>query len=265
MKILINVPANYSLEIWSCLFKKDRINAAKNTRLFTIFTYPQKLITFDVTKMSLEKLEEYIASADLTNLDALLQQDSTLAKTRTSQQVSPLMLSCYYKKPEVSALLLKYVDEISLFEASAVGKFDAVAHLVYTHPDAVNLHADDGFTPLGLACYFGQLEVARYLVLKGADVNLPSNNGFHVFPIHSAAAGNYTDIVRMLIENGAQVNVRQQAGATPLHSAAQNGNLELLILLLENGAEINVRMEGGKLPADMAREKGFDEIAEILE
>ncbi|MGZ3766889.1 MAG: ankyrin repeat domain-containing protein [Mucilaginibacter sp.] len=214
--------------------------------------------------MSVEKLEESITSADLENLEAWLQQDPALAKATTSQHVSPLMLSCYYKKPEVSALLLKYADEISLFEAAAVGKFDVAAHLVYTHPEAVNDYADDGFTPLGLACYFGQFEVARYLVLKGADVNLPSNNGFHVFPIHSAAAGDYTDIARMLVENGAMVNVKQQAGATPLHSAAQNGNLELLILLLENGAETNTRMEGGKLPADLAREKGFDEIAEIL-
>jgi len=69
----------------------------------------------------------------------------------------------------------------------------------------------------------------------------------------------------LLIENGANVNVKQQAGATPLHSAAQNGNLDLLILLLETGAEVNVRMEGGKLPADLAREKGFTEIAEVLE
>lgn len=214
--------------------------------------------------MSVEKLEEYIAAADLVNLNNLLARDPSLTKVVTSLHVSPLLLSCYYKKPEVTNLLLKYADEISLFEASAVGKFDVVAHLVFTHPDAVNMYANDGFTPLGLACYFGQFEVARYLVLKGADVNLPSNNGFHVFPIHSAAAGSYNDIARMLIENGAQVNVKQQAGATPLHSAAQNGNLDLLIMLLENGAETSVRMEGGKLPADLAREKGFDEIAEIL-
>lgn len=214
--------------------------------------------------MSVELLEEYIASADLDKLTALLQQNPVLAKTKTSQGVSPLMLSCYYKKPDVTALLLKYTDEINLFEASAVGKFDVVAHLLYQHPEAVNDYAEDGFTPLGLACYFGQFEVARYLVLKGADVNLPSNNGFHVFPIHSATAGNYTDIARMLIENGAQVNVKQQAGATPLHSAAQNGNLELLIMLLEHGAETNSRMEGGKLPADLAREKGYAEIADIL-
>ncbi|MDB5031680.1 ankyrin repeat domain-containing protein [Mucilaginibacter sp.] len=214
--------------------------------------------------MSIEQLEQYIIDADLPGLNALLTQNPALATTVTSHNVSPLMLSCYYKKPEVSALLLKYVDEISLFEAAAVGKFDVVAHVIFTHPDAVNLYADDGFTALGLACYFGQFEVARYLVLKGADVNMPSNNGFNVYPIHSAAAGSYNNIARMLIDNGALVNVKQQAGSTPLHTAAQTGNLELLILLLENGAEVNARMEGGKLPADLAREKGFDEIAEIL-
>jgi ankyrin repeat protein len=214
--------------------------------------------------MSVEQLEEYIINSDLIGLNTLLTQNPALATQRTSHNVSPLMLSCYYKKPEITALLLKYVDEISLFEAAAAGKFDAVAYFVYTHPDVIDDYAEDGFTPLGLACYFGQFEVARYLVLKRADVNLPSNNGFNVYPIHSAAAGNYTDIVRMLVENGAQVNVKQQAGATPLHSAAQNGNLEMLILLLEKGAEVNTRMEGGKLPADLAREKGFDEIAEIL-
>jgi ankyrin repeat protein len=175
------------------------------------------------------------------------------------------MLSCYYKKPAVTDIILKYLDEINLFEASAAGRFDVVANLVYAHPDAINFYAEDGFTPLGLACYFGHAEIAQYLVLKGADVNMPSNNGFRVYPLHSAAAGNYTQIARMLIENNALINVKQQAGATALHSAAQNGNIDLLILLLEHGADVTARMEGGKLPADLAREKGFVEIAEALD
>jgi len=214
--------------------------------------------------MSQNQLEEYITTGDLVGLNTLLAQNPALAKTATSHHVSPLMLSCYYKKPEVTAFLMKYIDEVNLFEAVAAGKFDVVAHLVYTYPDAINYYAEDGFTPLGLACYFGQYEIARFLILKGADVNMASNNGYNVYPIHSAAAGNHTDIAALLIESGANINVRQQAGVTPIHSAAQNGNLELLILLLENNADINIRMEGGKLPADLAREKGFMEIAEAL-
>ncbi|HVW98472.1 MAG TPA: ankyrin repeat domain-containing protein [Mucilaginibacter sp.] len=215
--------------------------------------------------MSVEKLEQYITHCDLDNLDALLKENPSLAKNRTSHQVSPLMLSCYYKKPEVTAVILKYLDEINLFEASAVGRLDVVANLVNAHPEAINFYAEDGFTPLGLACYFGHFEIARHLVLKGADVNMPSNNGFRVYPLHSAAAGNYTQIARMLIENNALVNVKQQAGATALHSAAQNGNIDLLILLLEHGADVTSRMEGGKLAADLAREKGYAEIADALD
>ncbi|PWK80525.1 ankyrin repeat protein [Mucilaginibacter oryzae] len=214
--------------------------------------------------MSIERLEEYIAAANLDAINTLLGRDPMLAKQKTSLNVSPLMLSCYYKQASVTGLLLNYVSDLTLFEAAAAGKPDDVARLLAANPGAVDNYADDGFTALGLACYFGRFDVARYLVMNGANVNLPSNNGFNVFPIHSAAAGSYTEIARMLIENGAQVNVVQQAGATPLHSAAQNGNLDLIILLLENGAEVYTRMEGGKLPADLAREKGFDEIAEIL-
>ncbi|RYE22124.1 MAG: ankyrin repeat domain-containing protein [Sphingobacteriales bacterium] len=214
--------------------------------------------------MSIDKLEQYIADGDLNGIHELLTDKPALVKSYTSHNVSPLMLSCYFKRPEVTELLIKFVEELNLFEASAAGKFDVVAYLIGLHPEAIDYFAEDGFTPLGLACYFGRFEVARYLVMNGADVNLPSNNGFNVFPLHSAAAGNYTNIATMLIENGAQVNIKQQAGVTPLHSAAQNGDVELLILLLEHDADVTVRMEGGKLPADLAKEKGFNDIAEIL-
>lgn len=214
--------------------------------------------------MSMEQLEAYIGAADLSGIKELLNRNPSLAAATTSYNVSPLLLACYFKKPQVASLILEHLTEINLFEAAAIGKFDAVAYLVQKHPQAINDYASDGFTPLGLACYFGHMEVARYLVLKGADVNQPTDNSFRVAPIHSAVAGNYTGITRMLIENGAHVNVSQQAGSTPLHAAAQNGNLDLLILLLENGASVDARMEGGKLPADLAREKGFKEIADIL-
>jgi ankyrin repeat protein len=215
--------------------------------------------------MSLANLEEFIANANVEALEALLTREPELAQAKTSLNVSPLMLSCYYHKPAVTSVLLKHTTQLTLFEAAAADRFDDVAYLVTTHPERIDFYADDGFTALGLACYFGRYDIARYLVLKGADVNRPSDNGYNVYPLHSAAAGNFTSTASMLIQNGADVNLKQSAGTTPLHSAAQNGNLELLILLLEKGARVDIRMEGGKLPADLAREKGFDEVADILE
>lgn len=208
------------------------------------------------------QLEYYITNEDINSLNTILASNPALAKGY-NDEVSPLMLSCYYKKPAATSLLLKYIDKIDLFEAAAAGKFDAVAYLVYTNPEAVNAYNEDGFTPLALACYFGHHEVARYLILKGADVNQPLNNALGICPLHLAVASNNLDIVRMLIEHNVQINIQQNSGINALHYAAKHGDPDMLILLLENGA-IDTPMEDGKLPADLARESGFADIAEIL-
>lgn len=209
-------------------------------------------------------LETLIETGNRQEIFDLLSQNPSLAVKETSHSISPILLACYYKKTEIAALIAKFSNQINLFEASALGKLEEAAFLTERHPTLVNTFSKDGFTALGLAAYFGNEEITRLLILRGADVNTPANNGFNVFPIHSAVASGNHNITKMLINAGANVNVTQQAGFTPLHAAAQLGDIEMIILLLENGAEIDVKMEGGKLPADLAKEKGFSEIAEIL-
>jgi ankyrin repeat protein len=209
-------------------------------------------------------LEELIINNDEAGVRELLANDSSILTKPTSQGVSPLMLSCYFKKPAITNAIIDFTENLNLFEATAAGKFDEVAHLIFKFPNDINNYSDDGFTALGLACFFGQEEVARYLVLKGADVNLSSNNGYNVYPLHAAIAGNFKEIVKMLLDNDADVNVYQASSISPLHLAAQQGNIDIIIALLEKGANVNAKMEGGKSPSDLAKEKGFLEIAEIL-
>lgn len=214
--------------------------------------------------MSQDLLEEHIQKGNAIELNALLKVKPKLAIQKTSQNISPLMLCCYYKKPELADIILKYVPEISIFESAALGKSDFVTKSLKEQPHLINEFSEDGFTPLHLAAYFGNEDVTRNLLLHGADPNTPSRNDFNVYPIHSAVAANYTMVAKMLLEAGASINVVQMSRATPLHSAAHNGNIELLIVLLEAGADVNARMEDGKTPADKAFEKGFLEIAKIL-
>jgi ankyrin repeat protein len=210
------------------------------------------------------QLEYLITTGDLNSLNQLLAQNPALAKNAVSEDVSPLMLSCYYKKPDATSLLLKYLDKIDIFEAAAAGKFDILAYLVYTNPELVHQYNNDGFTPLALACYFGQYEAARYLVFKGADVNQSINGNSGIRPIHLAAAQNHLDVVNMLLERNVKVNIQHDTGITPLHYAAKQGNLEMLIALLEDGADVNITMDDGATPADLAMENGHFEIADIL-
>jgi ankyrin repeat protein len=209
-------------------------------------------------------VEEYIQTGNNTALKELLDSKPSLALAKTSLNVSPLLLSCYYKKPEISNIILKFVRDPDIYESAAVGKFDSLASNIYNNPQLINTFSDDGFTPLGLACYFGHEEAARYLLLKGAEVNTCSKNGYNVYPIHSAVAANNSDIAKILLEAGADVNVTQVSKITPLHSAAHHGNIELIILLLEAGANVNAKSEDGKTPAEMASLAGFNELAKIL-
>ncbi len=214
--------------------------------------------------MDITQLETFIENDQLNEVIALLSQKPQLAVQVTSHQISPILLACFYKKQQIAEAITEFIPELNIFDACAVGKFDTITLLVFKDPAIVNAFSADGFTPLGLACYFAHEEIARFLVLKGADVNIASKNGFNVFPIHSAVAANNYNITKMLLDAGAYPNVCQKLGVAPLHTAAQLGNIELIILLLEHGAEVTLRMEGGKLPADLAAEKGFHEIAEIL-
>lgn len=214
--------------------------------------------------MDITQLETYIENGQLEEMVDLLSKKPHLAQENTSHQISPLRLACYYKKMDIANAIAEFIPSLNIFDACAIGKFDDLTLLIFKDPQAINEYSADGFTPLGLACYFGHEEIARFLVLKGANVNLPSENGFNAFPLHAATSNNHYNLAKMLLEAGAQPNVCQKSGVTPLHSAAQAGNIEMIILLLEHGADVTIRMEGGKLPADLAAEKGFQEIADIL-
>lgn len=214
--------------------------------------------------MDISQLESLIETDKKQEISDLLSRHPELSNQETSHGVSPVLLACYYKKPVIAGLIAGFTKHINIFEACALGKFQETADLLSKDPAAVNSFSTDGFTPLGLAAYFGHEEIAKLLISSGAEMNVPANNGFNVFPIHSAVFAKSYNITKMLLDAGADVNVKQQAGLTALHAAAQIGNIELIILLLEHSAELNVRMEGGKLPADLAEDKGYPEIAAIL-
>lgn len=214
--------------------------------------------------MNISSLERLIEENKIQEIYELLNKMPELADQQTSHGISPILLASYYRRPQMAAMIAGFATEVTVFEACALGQAEHMLDLITEKPELTNAYANDGFTPLGLAAYFGREDISRMLISRGANVNAPTNNGFNVFPIHSAVAAKHYNITRMLLEAGADVNVKQQAGFTPLHAAAQYGDIEILILLLEHDADVNIRMEGGKLPADLAEEKGYAEIAAIL-
>lgn len=212
----------------------------------------------------LNLLEKYIEQGKNEELVELLNRSPELAVQKTSKQLSPILFACYLKKREIAEILSNYVEEIDLFEAVALGRFDWVAHQVFKNPEGINQYSELGFTALGLAIYFNQEDITRYLLLKAADVNQPAKNASGLYPLHSALVGKNNTLVKMLLEAGADVNIQEVSGITPLHLAASQGNLEIIICLLEAGADVSTQTKSGKTAGDWAADNGWVDIARIL-
>lgn len=137
--------------------------------------------------------------------------------------------------------LLAENPELDVFEAAAVGKVDRLRELLDEDPALANAWAEDGYQPLGLASFFGQLEAARLLVERGAEVNSASRNEMTVMPLHSAAATGDPEarygLAKLLLEHGADPNARQRDEFTALMAAEAHGDDRLRQLLVQHGAE----------------------------
>lgn len=151
------------------------------------------------------------------------------------------ILQAIYRGDRDEAERLAAERDLDVFEAAALGRVDRLRQLLDADSSLANAWAQDGFQPLGLASFFGNLDAARLLVGRGADVNSASQNEMKVMPLHSAAAAQDPDlrysIARVLLEGGADPNALQQDQYTPLMAADQHGDTRLRELLVEHGAK----------------------------
>ena len=165
---------------------------------------------------------------------------------------SPILLAAYSNQLRLASFLAEKAVALNIFEAAATGKTNHIIRILAHDPQLVNAYSDDGYQPLGLACFFGHLGTAQYLINAGARVNSPSQNKMKVAPLHSATAGSHTELVKLLLEHGADPNALQEGGFTPLHAAAQNGDVETIRTLLFYGADADAKSDEGRTPLDYA-------------
>jgi hypothetical protein len=145
------------------------------------------------------------------------------------------------------------------------GNLDKIRELIENGAD-INLQDRLGFTALHASCKNGQIEVVRYLLEHGANPNIQSYAAM-MSPLDSSImeGDQYPKIVSLLIRHGANVKIRAADGDTPLHGAAFSNSLsEIVRLLLEAGADPQALNNSGKSPIDIANEQGQNEIVTIL-
>ena len=211
-----------------------------------------------------ESLLNVIKAGDTGELRKLLAADPGLVRHRPAEGPTPMLLAVYHGHRELAAILLESGYSLDVFEAAALGRLDRVRELINQSGPLVNAWSQDGFSPLGLASFFGHLEVAKLLLERGANANAESRNTMRVVPLHSAVAGRHTKVAELLLANGANVNTKQQGGFSPLHQAAAHGQLEMIRLLLSYGADAKATKNDGLSARDLATAGGHPEAAALL-
>lgn len=186
---------------------------------------------------------------------------------------------------------------------NVVAKFGEVADvekIFKRDPTAINMQDNEGMTPLAGAVVQEQVDVVRFLLDKGADPNIPNKNGltplehacgrdktnglalaklllakgasvnatnvtgFTIPPLEWAISSDNTELVKFLLENGANVMTKSDVGSTPLHSATDRGDLEIAEMLIAHGADVNARITGGTTPLHSAAWNGDSNMMKLL-
>jgi hypothetical protein len=153
--------------------------------------------------------------------------------------------------------------EVTPMHAAASAGHVNILSLLIQHGADVNDRDLIGDTPLHLASDNARLQVGRFLLNHGADIH--ARNKFNNTALIYAIMRNNIEFARMLLEREALINARYQSDMTPLHWAAQGGGrTEVLRLLLEHGADVSARDEYGSTPSELASLYGYPEIVELL-
>lgn len=145
----------------------------------------------------------------------------------------------------VSLFLICYIcvspgwaDEIH--DAAASGNLELVKQLLRNNSDLLNQRDVKTRTPLQYALINRQTEIARYLIEQNADVNLKDKDDDS--PLHYTGIFGNLEIAELLLAKGAtSLNEGNNRQMTPLHFACERGHADVVEFLLNAGADMNAR------------------------
>jgi len=118
-------------------------------------------------------------------------------------------------------------------------------------------------TSLEQAASEGRVETIKSLIAQGGDINAKNAHGQS--PLHLAVKQGNSDVVQVLLENGAEVDaIETDSGCTSLHYAASLGHADLCESLVRYGANPDAQTARLETPLHLAVSRGHPEVVALL-
>jgi RNA polymerase sigma factor (sigma-70 family) len=152
-------------------------------------------------------LLEAARGGDIERVKTLLKADRRLLVARDPMGNTALIIAVNSGHEALADLLFDAGVEPGLHEAAAIGDSGRVRAALDREPALLDTDSPEGFTPLALAAHFGHLDVMRLLIDRGADVNRVATHRLAVTPLHAALFGRQVGAALLLIERGADVTL----------------------------------------------------------
>jgi len=154
-------------------------------------------------------------------------------------------------------------SSLSLHESIKTFDLNLVDQAYQVDSSSINtLDPNIGWTVLYKAIVYEQIEIAKYLLEKGADPNVPNKIG--ETPLHYASEIGKTEFINLLLKYNASPNIKQSDGNTPLHIACKKNHLNALKIMIQYHAEVNIQNKLGRTPLHFASNNNNIEIYELL-
>lgn len=144
----------------------------------------------------LQEIFDVVRTGDIGRLQALLQHDPRLATVRNERGHTPVLIAQYRNQPGAVAVLLATKPALDIFDAASVGQTERVAELLDRDPQLLSSWTSDGFSPLGLAAFFGHADTVTLLLSRGADPKAKNDTGSSAIGL--AAMKGHHHILKLL-------------------------------------------------------------------
>ncbi|XP_075762623.1 E3 ubiquitin-protein ligase MIB2 isoform X1 [Pelodiscus sinensis] len=148
-----------------------------------------------------------------------------------------------------------------LVTEAAHGNAAKVQDLVQKYPDKVDIK-NQGRTALQVAAHLGRVEVVKILLQAHANIDLRDEEGDAA--LHYAAFGNQAEVVRVLVDQGANADLLNNAKCTALYVAVSKGFTEIVQILCEHNCDVNLPDSFDDTPLHYAITADLKSIIEIL-